>query len=145
MNNSQHYLAELIIDVVPKTMQTIRQDMRKERGELSITQFRMLANVKHGVSNNKELGEKLGVSEAAVSRMIDILVLEKLIKKIVNEDDRRNKVLSLTANGKKLFEKITSSARGRLAEKLELMDKKDREAAIFGLEVLQKNLELFKQ
>lgn len=145
MNNTEQYLAELIINVVPKTMQSIRQDMRKERGELTITQFRMLANVKHGVCNNKELGERLGVSEAAVSRMIDLLVQEKLIKKIVNKDDRRNKVLSLTTNGKKLFEQITASARGRLAIRLETMDKKDREAVIFGLEVLQKNLEIFKQ
>lgn len=133
------------MDVVPKTMQSIRQDMRKERGELTITQFRMLANVRQGVCNNKELGEKLGVSEAAVSRMIDLLVQEKLIKKIVNEDDRRNKVLSLTANGKKLYEQITASARGRLTLKLEALDKKDREAAILGLEVLRKNLDIFKQ
>lgn len=133
------------MDVVPKTMQSIRQDMRQERGELTITQFRMLANVRQGISSNRELGEKLGVSEAAVSRMIDLLVQEKLIKKIVSKEDRRNKVLSLTPSGTKLYERITASARGRLTVKLEVLDPKEREAVILGLEILQKNLGILKQ
>lgn len=139
------YLAELLIDVFPKVMQSVRHEMRAERGELTITQFRMLANVRQGVCNNKILGEKLGVSEAAVSRMLDLLVQENLIAKKIDEEDRRNKVLTLTASGKKLYEKITQSARERMSVKLQALEENDRETVIRGLEVLQKNLNILKQ
>lgn len=148
MNNQtpENFLADLMMDVVPKAMQSIRQEMRRERGErLTLTQFRMLASVRQGIASNKELGEKLGVSEAAVSRMIDLLVQEELISKITSTDDRRNKMLSLTTEGEDLYQQIRASAKGSLTIKLEAMDDKDREAVIYGLQVLQKNLGILKQ
>jgi MarR family transcriptional regulator for hemolysin len=137
-------LAELMMEVVPKAMQVIRQEMRHERGDkLTVTQFRMLTNVRKGVTGNKELGDRLGVSEAAVSRMIEVLVKENFIKREVSESDRRHKVLSLTAEGTKLHEKIRSSARERLKIKLEALSAEDKKTAAAGLEVLLNNLSIF--
>ena len=135
-----------MMDVMPKAMQVIREEMRKGRGErLTVPQFRVLAAVNRGISQNKELGERLGVSEAAISRMIDSLVNDGLIKKIINKDDRRQKVLTLSAEGQKLYNFIKSDARSRLKDKLEALTNEDVESVIIGLQILQKNLTVLQK
>ena len=129
------------MDVVPKTMQSIREEMRKGRGDqLTVPQFRLLAAVNRGVCHNKVLGEGLGVSEAAISRMVDSLVKEGLMKKGINKSDRRQSILSLSSEGQKLYNFIKSSARTRLKNKLESLSDKDVELAILGLKILQNHL-----
>ncbi|MGZ3789159.1 MAG: MarR family winged helix-turn-helix transcriptional regulator [Bacteriovorax sp.] len=139
------YLADIMMDVIPKAMQSIREEMRKGRGDqLTVTQFRVLAAVNRGLAHNKEICDILGVSEAAISRMTDILVKEGLLKKGVNKMDKRLTVLSLSAAGAKLYNMIRTDAKKRLKIKLEALTEEDCEAVIKGLEILQVNLSLLK-
>lgn len=139
------YLAELMMDVMPKAMQSIREEMRQGRGDrLSIPQFRVLAAVNRGLCHNKEIGDLLGVSEAAISRMIDKLEQDGLIKKGINKKDRRLTVLSLTKEGQKFYNFVKLDARGRLKNKLDALSSVDADVMIKGLEILQKNLSLLK-
>jgi DNA-binding MarR family transcriptional regulator len=140
------YLAELMMDVMPKAMQSIREEMRHGRGDrLTVPQFRVLAAVNLGISHNKKLGDRLGVSEAAISRMIDSLVLDGLIKKGTCKTDRRQTVLTLTSEGQKLFNSIKSEAFTSLQKKLDLLSVPDLASVILGLEILQKNLSLLEE
>ncbi|MDO9181817.1 MAG: MarR family transcriptional regulator [Bacteriovorax sp.] len=135
------FLADLMMDVMPKAMQSIREEMRQGRGDrVTIPQFRVLAAVNRGICHNKELGERLGVSEAAISKMIDFLVKEGLIKKGINKNDRRQSLLSLTNEGQKLFNFIKNDARSRLKIKLEALSVEDVDSVIYGLKILEKNL-----
>jgi DNA-binding MarR family transcriptional regulator len=137
------YLAELMMDVMPKAMQSLREEMRQGRGEhLTVPQFRVLAAVNRGLLHNKEIGDLLGVSEAAISRMIDVLVNESLIKKGIYKTDRRQTVLSLTPDGQKLYNFIKSDAKNRLKNKLAALSDEDRDKVIIGLEILQTNLSI---
>jgi len=143
--NKQHseHLAELMLEIMPKTVQYLREEMRKGRGErLTVPQFRVLAAISRGLCSNKELGDLLGVSEAAVSRMLDFLVNEGLVKKAVNKNDRRQTSLSLTAEGQKLHKIIKTDARTRISEKLSSLPESEALAIIHGLDLLQKNLSL---
>ncbi len=134
-----------MMEVMPKAMQALREEMRESRGGyLSVPQFRVLAAINRGLTHNKEIGELLGVSEAAISRMIDLLATEGLIKKGVNKADRRLTVLSLTTAGQKFFNTAKSSARARLKSKLDLFTSEDAEIVSKGLETLQKNLALLR-
>jgi DNA-binding MarR family transcriptional regulator len=132
-----------MMDLVPKVMQSIRVDMRQGRGEnLTVAQFRVLAAVNRGISHNKELGDRLGVSEAAISRMVDALVTEGLIKKDISKKDRRQTVLSLTYDGQALYNIIKLDACTLLKNKLMVLSQDDMSVVIHGLEILQKNLSL---
>ncbi len=134
-------LADLMMEVMPKAMQSIREEMRKGRGDrLTVPQFRLLAAVNRGICFNKDLGESLGVSEAASSRMIDFLVQDGLIKKGNHKSDRRLTVVTLTSEGLKLYNFIKSDARSRLKHKLDVLPQEDLESAIIGLKILLKNL-----
>lgn len=135
------YLAELMMDVIPKAIQAIREEMRKGRGDrLTVPQFRVLASVNRGFCHNKEIGDRLGVSEAAISRMVDFLVQDGLIKKSISKIDRRQSVLALTSEGQKLYNVSKTEARNRLKNKLEALSKEDVESVINGLTILQNNL-----
>lgn len=130
---------------MPKIMQSLREEMRRGRGDhLTVAQFRTLAAINRGLSSNKEIGDLLGVSEAAISRMLDYLVVQGLIKKSTSKTDRRQKSLSLTNEGQKLFTHIRSDARTRLSLRLTELSESDAKAVIQGLEILQKNLFLFE-
>lgn len=134
-----------MMEVMPKAMQSIREEMRKGRGErLTVPQFRVLAAINRGICHNKELGDQLGVSEAAISRMVDSLVQEGLIKKGINKIDRRLTVLTLTSEGQRLYNFIKTDARSRLQIKLEVLSSEDVEAVIHGLKILQKNLSVLQ-
>ena len=133
-----------MLDVMPKAMQVIREEMRQGRGDrLTVPQFRVLANVNRGFCHNKIIGERLGVSEAAISRMVDLLVQDGLIKKTVSKVDRRQSVLSLTAEGSTLYNNIRGDARNRMKQKLENFPSNELETMIEGLEFLKKNLVSF--
>jgi len=139
------YLADLMMEVMPKAMQALRDEMRESRGGyLSVPQFRVLAGINRGLTHNKEIGELLGVSEAAISRMIDLLVSEGLVKKGVNKSDRRHTVLSLTTAGLKVFNSAKESARSRLKTKLDMFTSEEADIVAKGLEALQKNMALLR-
>lgn len=134
-----------MMEVMPKAMQSLREEMRKGRGDrLTVPQFRVLAAVNRGLCHNKEIGDLLGVSEAAISRMIDKLEQDGMIKKGINKKDRRLTVLSLTKEGQKFYNFVKTDARGRLKSKLDALSDQDADALIKGLEILQKNLALLK-
>lgn len=148
MNNKKlnSSLAELLMDVVPKAMQSIREEMRKGRkNRLTVPQFRVLAAVNRGLCHNKEIGELLGVTEAAISRMIDVLEQDGLVKKEIGKSDRRAKFLSLTNDGQKFFNFIKSNAKTRLKIKLNILSNEEAETVIKGLEILQRNLPLLSK
>lgn len=135
-----------MMDVMPKALQSIREEMRKGRGDrLTVPQFRVLAAINRGVCHNKEIGDLLGVSEAAISRMIDILVKDGLIKKGTNKIDRRQTVLTLTIEGQKLYNFIRADASKRLKNKLDALSNEDVESVIQGLIILQKNLAILNE
>lgn len=142
-NNSQ--LAELMMDVMPKVMQSIRVKMRHGRGDrLTVPQFRVLAAIKRGINHNKDLSEHLGVSEAAISRMLEYLVKNDLVQKEVSKLDRRQSVLSLSNEGEKLQSSIKAEARNNLKNKLEVLSVLEIESVINGLKILRDNLSLLE-
>lgn len=132
-----------MMEVIPKLMQTLRGEMRRSRGEsLSVPQFRVLAAISRGLCHNKEIGDLLGVSEAAISRMLDILVSNKLIKKGSNKVDRRQTILSLTANGEKFFHKTKMEAKIRLKTRLGTLPEGDLSILIKSLHIIKESHQL---
>jgi DNA-binding MarR family transcriptional regulator len=129
------------MEVTPKLMQTIREEMRHGRGDnLTIPQFRVLAAVNRGLIHNKEICELLGVSEAAISRMIDGLVKDGFLKKKTNELDKRQTLLSLTSSGKKYFKNVKLDARNKLKEKWKTLTEEELLMVINCLEIFKKKL-----
>lgn len=103
--------SSLYLDTIPVAMRILRAEMRKEAAEyLSVPQFRILANLSHGSSAVNEIAALHGVSQPAMSKMVDCLYQKGLLLREVDENDRRRSELSLSAEGRKLFKKIQRKA-----------------------------------
>lgn len=73
---------------------------------LSFSQLSVLMRLKHGGNSGvSEIGDQLGVTNAAASQAVDRLVQLGLIERTEDPEDRRAKRLSLTQKGCALIEK----------------------------------------
>jgi DNA-binding MarR family transcriptional regulator len=97
---------------------------------LSASQINALMRLYHteacGVS---DIGEDVGISNAAASQMIDRLVQMGMVERTEKLSDRRVKQLTLTAEGRSLVEKGIA-ARSRWMEKLSGVLSEDQQAEI---------------
>ena len=77
-----------------------------EETGLSFSQLNILMRLFHGgMCGVSEIGERLGITNAAASQSIDRLVNMGLIKRSEDPADRRAKQLALTQAGQALIEK----------------------------------------
>ncbi|MBE3066049.1 MAG: MarR family transcriptional regulator [Chloroflexi bacterium] len=73
---------------------------------LSFSQINILMRLFHGGSAGvSEIGDQLGVTNAAASQAVDRLVQLGLIERTEDPEDRRAKRLALTQKGRALIEK----------------------------------------
>jgi DNA-binding MarR family transcriptional regulator len=80
---------------------------------LSMSQYSTLLYLYHeGDCGVSDLGEQLGVTNAAASQMVDKLVQQGLLERCEDPIDRRNKIISLSAAGRML---VLESIEARLS------------------------------
>lgn len=112
--------ARRVLDVVPRIMRTIRQEMRGATGDqLSMPQFRALALLgrRRGASLSA-VSDHLGVADATASTLIDRLVRRGLVTRQPHPEERRRVALDLTPQGLELLEGARARARSFLAQRL---------------------------
>lgn len=137
-------VADLFLEVVPGAMKELRRMARGfENSTLTIPQFRILACLGcEWAATNKNLAESIGVSVAATSRMVDLLVKRGLVERLQGTKDRREIELRLTEKGLQEFEIVRVFIRKRLTERLEMVPEKELLKAAHGLQALQGMLTL---
>jgi DNA-binding MarR family transcriptional regulator len=132
-------LAEKFIETVPQAMRELRVEFRSQRGsELSVPQFRVMARLHQCSQTNKELADFIGISVAAMSRMVDGMIADGLVEKTVGHKDRREVRIKLSAAGQKLYGQIRARTRVGLAKRLESLSRAEVRALGAGLSVLER-------
>ena len=134
---------KLLTDVIREWsevfMQRSMRDFKRfmDTSGLSFSQINILMGLVHrGETSVSEVGEHLGVSNAAASQAVDRLVGLGLIQRTEDPDDRRSKQLALTLKGHDLIEKAIE-ARSQWVEVLaESMNPEQLNDIIFSLKVL---------
>lgn len=128
-----------LIDIIPQIMTMLRNEYRKHRGtELTITHFRLLANIYASGKTNKELAEIIGLSAAAMSRCVQSLEKKGLLKKSPNKNDRREYEIILSAKGQKLFESIRSKVTISIANRINELTDSEKQSLKINLSILKK-------
>jgi DNA-binding MarR family transcriptional regulator len=126
------------IEIIPTVMRTIRSEMRGVAlPELSIAQFRILMRLDREPQSNKQLAEWVGVSTAAMSRTIEVLVVRGYVQRKAAESDRREVILGLTSQGKKKYETIKESAKMKLLPRFERLSGAELKKLHEALMILQ--------
>jgi DNA-binding MarR family transcriptional regulator len=101
-------LTEVIREWSEVFMHRSMRDFKRfmEETGLSFSQINILMRLVHAKSTGvSEVGEQLGVTNAAASQAVDRLVGLGLIERTEDPEDRRAKKLALTPKGRVLIEK----------------------------------------
>lgn len=97
--------------------------------DLSFSQFRMLMVLYHGHDlTQKRIAKFHGITEAAVSRQIELLKAKKFITAVDNVKNRRERKLALTSKGMELIQRAQKTLEHTFIKPFEILsnDKKNQ-------------------
>jgi DNA-binding MarR family transcriptional regulator len=97
---------------------------------VTLPQFRMLLVVGQGETKLVTLAERLGVNPSTALRMADRLVAAGLVSREVNPNNRRETVLRLTGEGRRLVADVTTRRRTEIATIVARMPVCQRQALV---------------
>lgn len=104
---------------------------------LSMSQFFAMMHIgRSGACAVSDLSDNLGVTNAAVSQMLDRLVKQELIVRTEDPEDRRMKRIELTDRGKKMIEGSVNARMQWFDQIGAVMSAENRRSAITGLSLL---------
>lgn len=102
-----------------------------------MTQLNILFRLYHaGGCGVSDIGEHLGVSNAAASQTVDRLVQLGFLERTENPNDRRAKQLRLTLKGQQLIHDSIEVRRHWIEELIQALSPQEREAIAQGLVIL---------
>lgn len=132
-------LATHLLDTVPSVMREWRKELHSGLPEgLNINQFRVLFFVGLGHDSPSYLARQLGVSAAAMSKMVDVLVNAKLLSRELSTTDRRHQVLKTTREGKAVVKRVRAQVEKRMQSHLDALSSRDQAQISQALGLLQK-------
>lgn len=102
--------------------------------DLTLPQYRVLVVLAtRGPQNLGSLAASLDVNPSTASRLCERLVRRKMIRRQTSRSDRREIRLSITDNGRQLYENVMAVRREKLAALVEGLDDDARTHLVAGL------------
>jgi DNA-binding MarR family transcriptional regulator len=139
MDATPELCANELIEVVPLMMRIIRAQVRSHTSpELSVGQFRALAFLgRNERAMLGDVGNFLGLSLPAASKLIEVLVAAELVTRKTDLDDRRKVVLTLTAAGQVKYAAALKESADFLAARVSALSAPERIQLAEALESLR--------
>ena len=101
---------------------------------VTLPQFRLLVVLStHGTAKLVVLADLLGVNPSTAMRMMDRLIAAGLADRQVNPDNRRETLLRLTDDGRRLVEEVTARRRADIAAIVERLAPDQQSALVDAL------------
>ena len=138
-SHSAKTCANIVLEVVPMVMRTLRAEMRQHRAvDLSVVQFRTLNHLNnHPGTSLSAVGEHIGLTLPAMSTLVDGLVERKLVKRGAAAGDRRRITLVLTEPGQTALNATRAAAEAQLAQRLARLSPTDCAVVTQALQILR--------
>lgn len=131
-------VARRVLDVLPLAMHRIRLEVHAVALQaLSVSQFRVLANIAHGLDNVGQIARRHDVSQAAMSKMVAGLVNQRLVERMADVRDRRCVRLRLTAKGRDLYETVRRRVQRSISRRISQLTARERSQILDGLNQLE--------
>lgn len=130
------------IDKSIKSYRQFAQKRIKEAGyKITIDQWLVLKNIQQNPEINQyELSRKVFKDSASVTRIIDLLVKSDLLKREINEQDRRKNSLSVTEKGNEILSGMQKIVLQNRAKALNGIEQKELEALKINLQKIINNV-----
>jgi DNA-binding MarR family transcriptional regulator len=107
----------------------------KEKG-LSMSQIGALFRIFRASCSVSDIGDNLGVTNAAASQMLERLVQQGLILRKEDPGDRRVKQVELTGKGRQIVQESIAARQGWLENLAHTLSDDEREQVIAALNIL---------
>ena len=140
MKRTVESCAREVLETVPVVMRFIRDQVRQRRtAGLSLPQFRTLIFLNRVKDSSlSAVAEHMGLSLPAMSRLIDGLVADGLVRRQTVSTNRRQIALTLTARGQATLGKVRYEIRLRLADSLKDLPAAEQKTVQRAMQVLHK-------
>lgn len=107
----------------------------------SMPQFMLLMHIRYKEPYSiSDLSEKMDITTAASSQLVDKLVQAELLVRTEDPSDRRSKQVALTDRGKDLIEQGIQERYRWVDELEETLSAEEKEKVVEAMEILMKNL-----
>lgn len=134
-------LAETMINILPQTMGWLRQKVSENsEPELTLPQFRILANIDSGLNTVTLIAKHQGVTQPAMSQMVEALIVKKLIIKRINPEDKRQSLLRLSKKGQNWLHQIITAVKSDVAQQFSGLSQIQQNKIIDALVLLNTQL-----
>lgn len=134
-----------LLAMLDKTLNLIQEifDEFYKKFQLSKTQFSALYRIyltgDEGIPLSI-LGDQMSVTRANITSLVDRMVARRLIKRIVNENDRRSIKAVITNEGREILEKVLPNNQIFTSEILNCLTKQEKESFYELLSKVNKEL-----
>ncbi len=116
-------LADAVLTASRVLVAVAARSLAEHESEVSLPQYRALVVLaSRGLQRPVDLAQALGVDPSTATRMCDRLAAKKLIARRRDVADRRVVVLSLSASGRRLVERVTERRRREIEQILDAVD-----------------------
>lgn len=134
--------ADLVSRLRLTAMRLARRLRQQSGDDITPSQLAILATVeRHGPLTLGAIAEAEGVQPPTVTRVVGWLEDEGLVRLAASTEDKRAKVATTTAKGRRRLERIRSNRNAWLACRLDELTPEEREALQAALPVLERLLE----
>jgi DNA-binding MarR family transcriptional regulator len=126
-----------LVDVVYLVMQVIWTDMRRSRRAIEPSQWATLRRIARGPCTMSELARHKGVSLPTISKSVDMLVRRGWVERFVDDTDRRQTLVRLTAGGRRVLAEGRRRIERLLADQLATLTPDQRAQATASLRTVR--------
>ncbi len=138
MKATSERCAELILEVAPRVIRTVRTEVAEYVGSgTTLPQFRVLSHLNREQRCLSDLAARQHVSLATMSKIVTGLVGLGYVERSAEGADRRYVTLRLTARGRRFFDKTNAHTHAKIMARVESLSVEERERIVAGLEVLE--------
>ena len=132
--------ARELLHVVMLVMRTVAANMRRSPDALAPTQMGTLMKVSMGACSMSALARHQAVSLPTISRSVDMLVRRGWLERWVDKRDRRQTMVRLTAEGRRVLESIKKRTERHVRHSLSGLTAAEREQLVGVTRVLARVL-----
>jgi len=119
-----------LIDVITSTYRTLRQESEGLMSTAGLTraQFHVLrCAAEEGPLPMKEISEKMFVTRADVTGLVDRLESKGLARRVAHHRDRRATLIELTPKGREVQERISSKYKAFMSDSLKALTRDEQD------------------
>lgn len=126
------------LSVLANTVTRALAELYESEHDLSIAEWRLLAILaRFGPVSANGVCQRSAMDKVRVSRAVQRAVARGLVDRTTDPDDRRRSALTLTAQGRSIYDRIVPLAREREAQILSALSRAEADALMAALQRLQ--------